>query len=108
MSWNPDANDELTPRQRIERALRRRAEARPTSLVDMLDDHGIDTTPETVLEHIQHIRKSLSNDGEVQLLGAPPRCRECGFEKFDAIVNIPSSCPECRGEWIEEPRFTID
>lgn len=108
MSWKPDTGEELTPRQRIERALRRRAEASPTSLGDMLDDHGIDTTPEAVLTHIRHIRKSLSNGGEVQLLGAPPRCRECEFEQFDTIANIPSSCPECRSEWIEEPRFTID
>lgn len=94
-----------TTRQYIEQELRRRPAARPTALVDMLDDHDIDATPHDVLEHITHIKKSL-NPAE-RLYGAPPECRDCGFNEFDDILNIPSRCPECKSEWVEEPQFTI-
>lgn len=97
--------NDMTTRQRIASELRRRPAARPTALVDMLGDYGIEVDITTVLDHVEHISQSV--DADEQLLVAPPECRDCGFDGFDNLVNVPSKCPECRSEWIEEPEFTI-
>lgn len=101
------AHNALTRRQRIKELLRDRPSARPTSIRDALDDVGIKMAPEQVIEEITEIRKSL--DDTETLYVAPAECRECGFDEWDNLVNIPSRCPDpdCRSEWIAEPEFTI-
>jgi len=65
-----------------------------------------DVRTATVLEHIEHIARSLEGTDE-ELLVAPPECRECGFTDFDDLVNRPSRCPECKSEGVEEPVFRV-
>ena len=58
-----------------------------------------------ILEDLKAIQKSLRRVGKV-LLVKPAECRKCGFV-FRPEINIPSRCPRCKSEWIEEPRFMI-
>jgi predicted Zn-ribbon and HTH transcriptional regulator len=58
------------------------------------------------LTHVEHIAKSLDATDE-QLLVAPPTCEDCGFDKFDDLVNRPSRCPDCKSEAITEPSYRI-
>lgn len=90
-----------TTRQRIERRLRDRTET-PSGLAAQFD-----VSVSSVIDHVQHLARSLEEADE-QLLVAPPTCRECGFDDFDDPANIPSRCPECKHEGIEEPAFRID
>jgi hypothetical protein len=60
-----------------------------------------------VVAHLEHLRRSLSRDG-LTLAIEPASCDRCGFE-FDKRTRLgrPSRCPECRGERIAAPRFSI-
>lgn len=60
----------------------------------------------TAITHVRHVARSLDS-GDEQLLVAPPRCEDCGFEDFDDPANRPSRCPECKSEAVAEPSFTI-
>jgi predicted Zn-ribbon and HTH transcriptional regulator len=60
----------------------------------------------TAISHVRHVARSLESADE-QLLVAPPRCEDCGFEAFDDPANRPSRCPECKSEAVAEPSFTI-
>lgn len=67
---------------------------------------AVETTPQTAIEHVTHIARSVGESDE-ELLVAPPTCRACGFDGFDDPANLPSRCPECHSERIDEPTFTI-
>lgn len=97
----------LTRRQRIKTLLRDRPSARPTGISKALDDAGVSISPADVIIELEEIRKSLTDE---ILYVAPAECRDCGFDDWDNLVNIPSRCPNksCRSEWIEEPEFTIE
>lgn len=91
-----------TTRQHIERQLRL-ADATATGLAEQIDD----AEPSDVLEHIRHIARSIDNDDE-ELFVIPPECRDCGFDGYDDLINIPSKCPACRSRNVSEPVFTIE
>lgn len=90
-----------TTRQRL-LALLRSSQATPSDLATTLA-----VAPPTVLDHVEHVARSLESTDE-QLLVAPPTCRDCGFDGFDDPVNVPSRCPECKSESITEPTFTVE
>ena len=90
-----------TRRQLIAAALERRSSMQPTDIAMLLGDHGIELTPAQALEDVREVANSAN------VLVAPPRCRECGFDAFDTPANLPSRCPECRSERLTEPEFTI-
>ena len=95
-----------------------RAETTRRRLADRLRDDPatpsalaaeFDLTPSTILDHLEHVAHTVASDpADEQLLVAPPRCRSCGFEGFDDLLNRPSRCPDCRSESIAEPTVTID
>ncbi|WP_277553210.1 transcriptional regulator [Halobaculum limi] len=91
---------ERTTRERIADALR----DRPLSGSALAAE--FDVTRATVYDHLEHVAQSLP-DGE-EFLVAPPECGDCGFSGFDDPVNVPSRCPECKSESIEEPVFVIE
>jgi hypothetical protein len=85
-------------------------------IADVLRDHpdtpsGLATaftlSRGTILTHVQHVARSLDGTDE-ELLVRPPACRECGFDAFDQPLNLPSRCPECKHEGLEEPAFVIE
>ncbi|MFB6093536.1 MAG: transcriptional regulator [Halanaeroarchaeum sp.] len=59
------------------------------------------------LRHLRHVARSVHGTAE-EFLVRPPRCRNCGFEDFDDPLNVPSRCPQCKNEGIEEPAFRIE
>jgi predicted Zn-ribbon and HTH transcriptional regulator len=60
-----------------------------------------------VVNHVEHISKSLSNTDQ-QLLVAPPTCQDCGFDDFDDLINRPGRCPRCKSEAVSDPTFAIE
>ncbi|MFB6070467.1 MAG: transcriptional regulator [Halanaeroarchaeum sp.] len=90
-----------TTRERIADALREGPET-PSSLAERFE-----IARESALSHVRHVAKSVDGTGE-EVLVRPPRCRNCGFEEFDDPLNLPSRCPECKSEGVEEPAFTIE
>lgn len=59
-----------------------------------------------ILEDLKAIQKILRREEKV-LLVKSAECRKCCF-RFKPEINIPSRCPRCKSEWIEEPRFKIE
>ncbi len=90
-----------TTRQRLADALREDA-ATPSELAVRLD-----LTPHSIVRHAEHVAQSVNGDGE-EFLVAPPTCRDCGFDDYDDLLNLPSRCPSCKSESIAEPTFTIE
>ncbi len=92
-----------TTRERIAARLREGA-ATPSAIAGEFS-----ITTDGALSHVEHVSRSVesADDGE-RLLVAPPECRDCGFSGFDDPLNIPSRCPACKTESIEEPAFVIE
>jgi predicted Zn-ribbon and HTH transcriptional regulator len=93
--------DDQTTRERILDTLRER----PDTPSGLAEEFGVSRG--TVLTHVRHLSKTLEGTDE-ELLVKPPECRECGFDDFDDPVNVPSRCPECKSESIEEPAFVVE
>jgi predicted Zn-ribbon and HTH transcriptional regulator len=93
--------DDRTTRERILDALRDRPDT-PSGLAE-----AFDVSRGTALTHVRHISQSLEGTDE-ELLVRAPECRDCGFSDFDDPVNVPSRCPECKSEAIEEPAFVVE
>lgn len=89
-----------TTRQRI--AAHLRSEAAPPSELAV----EFEISPKTALKHVRHLARSMRHD-DAELLVAPPECRDCGFNRFDDRANLPSRCPECKSEAIDEPVFKV-
>ena len=60
-----------------------------------------------VIDHLEHIARSLSKKGQFYI--DPSVCRKCGFKFKDRKrFRSPSRCPLCKNEAITEPRFWIE
>jgi predicted Zn-ribbon and HTH transcriptional regulator len=90
-----------TTRERIADRLRDEALA-PAAIA-----REFDVRSTTALSHVEHIAQSLDGADD-ELLVAPPECRDCGFDRYDDLVNRPSRCPECKSEDVAEPVFRIE
>lgn len=90
-----------TTRQRLADALRREP-ATPSALATEFE-----STTGAILSHLEHVSHSLDHREE-EFLVAPPTCRDCGFDTYDDLLNVPSRCPECKSEAVDEPTFTIE
>ncbi|AEC52299.1 hypothetical protein PNA2_1383 [Pyrococcus sp. NA2] len=77
----------------------------PTELARILDIRG-KGAKKIILEDLKVIARIAKREGMV-LLVRPAQCRKCGFI-FRPEINIPSRCPRCKSEWIEEPRFKLE
>jgi len=91
-----------TTRERIADALHEGPET-PSSLAERFE-----VTPHAALGHVEHVAQSVRGAPNEELLVRPPECRECGFREFDDPLNLPSRCPECKHEGIEEPAFVVE
>lgn len=60
-----------------------------------------------VYDHLEHIRRSFQKQRKTLRID-PAVCKKCGFifEKRQRFQK-PGKCPVCRGEAIEEPRFSL-
>ncbi|MBI5199301.1 MAG: transcriptional regulator [Nitrospirae bacterium] len=60
-----------------------------------------------VIEHLEHIVRSVSKKGYFRI--EPSVCRKCGFIFKDRKrLRSPGRCPLCKNEAITEPRFWIE
>jgi hypothetical protein len=91
---------ESTTRERIADHLRGDAASAATIATEF------EVTAAVATDHVRHVARSLEHTDE-ELLVAPPECADCGFEGFDDPLNRPSRCPECKGESVRDPEFTI-
>ncbi|MFB6135968.1 MAG: transcriptional regulator [Halobacteriaceae archaeon] len=89
-----------TTRQRI----RERLAEGPATASELAAE--FDVTPQVALDHVRHVARSLEDDAE--FLVRPPTCRDCGFDGFDDLLNLPSRCPECKSESVDEPAFVVE
>lgn len=94
-----------TRRQRIKELLERSFDGkRPSEISKYLYvEYDEEVDESEVVDHIEH----LSSSGE-DIMVKPPECKDCGFNNFNNLLNIPSKCPNCRSEWLREPVFTIE
>ena len=94
-------NLNMTHRQEIEKLL----EAGPYSCREL--SQLIHQSEKQVLEHLEHLRLSLTRQG-LTLLIDPAVCRHCGFIfiKRQRLAK-PGKCPECRQTGIEPPLYSI-
>jgi transcriptional regulator len=90
-----------TTRQRLADALRAEP-ATPSELATQFD-----LTTNAVIRHLEHVSRSVDGPDE-RFLVAPPTCRDCGFDDFDELLNLPSRCPDCKSEAVTEPTYTIE
>jgi predicted Zn-ribbon and HTH transcriptional regulator len=59
-----------------------------------------------VIEHLEHIARSISKKGHFNI--EPSVCRKCGFRFKDRKrFTSPSRCPLCKNEAITEQKFWI-
>lgn len=77
----------------------------PSELARALDLRGKGSV-KVILEDLKAIQKIVKREGKVLLI-KPAECRNCGFV-FKPEIKVPSRCPRCKSEWIEEPRFKIE
>jgi len=94
----------MTRRQRIISLLEER-DYSPSELALALELRGRGSK-RLILEELRAIQRIVKREGKVLLI-KPAECRKCGFV-FKPEINIPSRCPRCKSEWIEEPRFKIE
>jgi len=94
----------MTRRERIISLLEER-DYSPSELARALDLRGKGAV-KTVLEDLRVIQRVVKREGKVLLI-KPAECRNCGFV-FKPEIKVPSRCPRCKSEWIEEPRFKIE
>ncbi|MHA2502746.1 MAG: transcriptional regulator [Candidatus Kariarchaeaceae archaeon] len=59
-------------------------------------------------EDLNHIRTSLRNDPEHQLLIRPAECLLCGYVFSTDKPKAPSKCPQCQEQKIRLPSFKIE
>jgi predicted Zn-ribbon and HTH transcriptional regulator len=91
-----------TTRERIRDRLAERP-ATPSALAAEFD-----ITAGAALDHVEHVAASLEGESGPGLLVRPPACPDCGFDGFDDRLNVPSQCPECYCERVEEPAFAVE
>ncbi|MFC6904694.1 transcriptional regulator [Halalkalicoccus tibetensis] len=96
------SDSSATTRERIADRLRE-GPATPSGLAE---EFAITTG--SALSHVEHVSRSVEAGDDEQLLVAPPECRDCGFSEFDDPLNVPSRCPSCKAESIEEPAFVLE
>lgn len=91
-----------TPRQALERHLRRRT-LTAAELAGILRMREPD-----VVGHLEHLERSVRRHGD-RLVREPPRCLACGY-RFPGRRRLskPSSCPRCHKQQIEPPAFHIE
>lgn len=95
------AEQAVTVRQQIVTLL----EQRTVSAKDL--SMAIGLPEKQVYHHLEHIRRSFQQQRQTLRID-PAVCKKCGFvfEKRQRFQK-PGKCPVCRGQAIEEPRFSL-
>lgn len=90
-----------TRRQAIHRLLREG----PLTVLDL--SRRAHAPVKSVLVDLEHVIRGLK--GGERVVVRPAECLSCGFcFKERTRVATPSRCPQCRGESIQDPEFSIE
>lgn len=91
-----------TPRQALERHLRRRT-LTAGELAGILGMRERD-----VVGHLEHLERSVRRHG-ARLVCRPARCLACGYGfPGRRRLSKPGSCPRCHRQQIDPPAFRIE
>ncbi len=77
----------------------------PFSLHDLVKKTG--ETPEDLGNDLDHLIKTLRNEGNRKIEIEPAYCRKCDFRFSEDHFTKPTKCPSCNDSWIKEPRFRV-
>jgi predicted Zn-ribbon and HTH transcriptional regulator len=89
----------------IRESLKRVLREGPTTLREL--SGAVSVSEKDIATHLEHLERSLRR-GDERLVIEPAKCLACGFEFADRKrASRPSRCPECRGNRIAFPRFSI-
>ena len=89
----------------LRQAIVRHLEDDPCTTRDLSSLVGI--REKDVVPHLEHIQKSLRASGR-KLQVQPAQCLSCGFVfKTRKRLTRPSACPDCRGQHIDPPVFSL-
>ncbi len=85
-------------------------------LIDILLNHPhtleelaelLEVKPKDVEDDLRHLLRSLRHQPYKAVI-IPPRCRQCGFDRFKSEkLHKPSRCPECKGTFVEAPQIML-
>ncbi|MHC1604607.1 MAG: transcriptional regulator [Candidatus Methanofastidiosia archaeon] len=64
------------------------------------------TSQKEILKDLSHIYRTIKREGK-RFFIRNPKCISCGYEFKLKEPKIPSKCPICNSQWIEEPRFMV-
>jgi hypothetical protein len=67
---------------------------------------ALDVQERTVLDDLQHLRRSLRRSGHV-LQMQPARCSQCGWQQEGEEPRNPSRCPRCKATRLHDARFRV-
>ncbi len=79
---------------------------RPSTIADLV--RAFDRPAGAIEEDIAHIRTSLRNDPEYELMVQRPQCEFCEFIFDSSHIKTPTKCPECGKEKIRPAVFKIE
>lgn len=89
----------------IRNSLREALRQGPTTARELSSLVGI--TEKDVPHHLEHLERTLRRSGE-RLIVQPARCQDCDFVfRKRSKLTRPSSCPQCRGERVDAPAFSV-
>jgi predicted Zn-ribbon and HTH transcriptional regulator len=89
----------------IRESLRRVLRERPTTLREL--SGALSVSEKDLSTHLEHLERSLQR-GDERLVIEPTHCLACGFECGDRKrFTRPSRCPQCKGNRLSFPRFSI-
>ena len=98
---------ELSRREKIMKLLSFEGGITPSQISTELY-HRFDITQSNseIVDDISHISQSVEHESKM-IEVVPPKCKECEFDNFHSMLNIPSSCPNCNSERVTEPKYRI-
>jgi predicted Zn-ribbon and HTH transcriptional regulator len=58
-------------------------------------------------DNLLHLFRSLKHEGYRPVV-EHAHCRKCGFRFHSDRLHKPGKCPQCKGTWIDPPRFHLE
>jgi len=98
---------ELSRREKIMKLLSFDRGITPSQIsTELYHRFDIKQSSSKIVEDISHISQSVEHESKI-IEVVPPKCKECSFDNFHSLLNIPSSCPNCKSERVMEPKYRI-
>jgi predicted Zn-ribbon and HTH transcriptional regulator len=85
-------------------------------LIDLLLDHprtlaelaeALEMKFSDLEDDLQHLFRSAMHEG-YRVVIEHAQCRKCKFRFHSTRLHKPGKCPQCKGNWIDPPRFHLE